>query len=253
MAALEALPQRHPAHAVGDALRARAVALGLDRPGAPARCSHSCPGTRTTPSRRSSARSWEATSSIDSSTSSIASTSRDDLGRRRAGRADLQDPAALGLDHRLAHAGVELARGLLVGGGAEPLPRGEVALVDALPDERRHPVHVVDVELVERLEPGLRRLLEQRGAGEGVVHRVRRRARRAGARSTAATAPGSAGCRPSTVKAISSSTSRCGVSTGMMNAAARVTTPRMPAHPSRNVYAGGGAWPVESGPGRTSR
>ena len=38
-----------------------------------------------------------------------------------------------------------------------------------------------------------------------------------------------------TVNAISSSTSRCGVSSGMTNAAARVTTPRIPAQPSMKV------------------
>ncbi len=38
-----------------------------------------------------------------------------------------------------------------------------------------------------------------------------------------------------TVNAISSSTSRCGVSSGMTNAAASVTTPRMPAQPSMKV------------------
>ena len=38
-----------------------------------------------------------------------------------------------------------------------------------------------------------------------------------------------------TENAISSSTSRCGVSSGMTNAAARVTTPRIPAQPSMKV------------------
>ena len=57
-----------------------------------------------------------------------------------------------------------------------------------------------------------------------------------------------------TVNAISSSTSRCSVSSGMMNAAASVTTPRMPAQPTRNVYVHGGCLPVAgSGPGRTRR
>ena len=57
-----------------------------------------------------------------------------------------------------------------------------------------------------------------------------------------------------TVKAISSSTSRYSVSTGMTNAAASVTTPRMPAQPSMNVEVHGGRSPVTgSGPGRTMR
>ncbi len=38
-----------------------------------------------------------------------------------------------------------------------------------------------------------------------------------------------------TVNAMSSSTSRCGVSSGITNAAASVTTPRMPAQPRMNV------------------
>ena len=46
-----------------------------------------------------------------------------------------------------------------------------------------------------------------------------------------------------TVNAISSSTSRSGVSAGMMNAAARVTTPRIPAQPSRKVKVSGGFLP----------
>ena len=57
-----------------------------------------------------------------------------------------------------------------------------------------------------------------------------------------------------TVNAISSSTSRYGVSAGITNAAASVTTPRIPAQPSRNVNVAGGTWPVVgSGPGRISR
>ena len=42
-----------------------------------------------------------------------------------------------------------------------------------------------------------------------------------------------------TVKATSSSTSRCGASSGMTNAAASVTTPRMPAQPMRKVHDAG--------------
>ena len=57
-----------------------------------------------------------------------------------------------------------------------------------------------------------------------------------------------------TVNAMSSSTSRCGVSSGIRNAAASVTTPRMPAQPRMSVNVHGGRLPVTgSGPGRTSR
>ena len=57
-----------------------------------------------------------------------------------------------------------------------------------------------------------------------------------------------------TVKAMSSSTSRCGVSSGIRNAAASVTTPRMPAQPRMSVNVQGGRIPVlGSGPGRTNR
>ncbi len=57
-----------------------------------------------------------------------------------------------------------------------------------------------------------------------------------------------------TVNAISSSTSRYGVSGGITNAAASVTTPRIPAQPRSNVYVAGGRRPLSgSGPGRTSR
>ena len=57
-----------------------------------------------------------------------------------------------------------------------------------------------------------------------------------------------------TVNAISSRISRWGVSCGITNAAARVTTPRIPAQPSTNVYVHGGRFPVSgSGPGRISR
>ena len=57
-----------------------------------------------------------------------------------------------------------------------------------------------------------------------------------------------------TLNAISSSTSRYGVPSGITNAAASVTTPRMPAQPSRKVYVHGGVLPVSpSGAGLTSR
>ena len=55
-----------------------------------------------------------------------------------------------------------------------------------------------------------------------------------------------------TVNAAISSTSMCSVVSGMANAAASVTTPRIPAQPSRNVAAHDGEW--SSGPRRrTSR
>ena len=57
-----------------------------------------------------------------------------------------------------------------------------------------------------------------------------------------------------TVNAISSRTSRCSKSAGMMYAAASVTTPRMPAQPTRKVCRHEGTSPVSgSGPGRISR
>ncbi len=57
-----------------------------------------------------------------------------------------------------------------------------------------------------------------------------------------------------TVKAISSSTSRYGAFSGITNAAASVTTPRMPAQPSMTVNFGDGSLPVVgSALGRISR
>ena len=52
---------------------------------------------------------------------------------------------------------------------------------------------------------------------------------------------------------MSSSTSWWGKSSGIAKAAARVTTPRMPAQPSTKVYDGGGRCPDASGRGRTRR
>lgn len=53
----------------------------------------------------------------------------DHVGGDGAATSDLQHPLAFGLDHGDPDPGVELARSLLVGDGAEPLPGGEVALV----------------------------------------------------------------------------------------------------------------------------
>ncbi len=96
----------------------------------------------------------------------------DHLGRHLAGGADLQHPAPLRVDHRQPDPGVELARRLLVGGRAEPLPGGEVALLHALLDQADDVVRVVVLEALELFVPGLRGLLEQGGPGQRVVHRV---------------------------------------------------------------------------------
>ena len=85
--------------------------------------------------------------------------------------ADLHDPVALGVDHQLAPARVEVARGLLVA-GAEALPGGVVASQHPVADLLADAVRVVLLELVELGEPGLPRLVQQVGPGQGVGRRV---------------------------------------------------------------------------------
>ena len=68
------------------------------------------PGRRTAFTSRSSSWPWWACSSIDSSTSSIDEHLADHLGGDRAVAADLQHPAALGVDHRPPGPGVQLGR-----------------------------------------------------------------------------------------------------------------------------------------------
>ena len=116
---------------------------------------------------------------------------------------------ALGLDHREPDPGVEVARRLLVGGRAEPLPGGEVALVEPLPDQVDDALRVVVLQLLELVQRGLGRLLEQGGAGQRVVERVRARARRSRRASHGSVRPWMKSVPATTVNAISSSTSRC--------------------------------------------
>ena len=173
VAALQAAAQRHPPRALDHAGLAERRGVLVDR-GVP----HPGPRTsdpnrlRTWFSRWMSSRSALATSSIDSSTSSIASTSATTSDGTVPGLPDLEDPRPLGVDHRAPDPAVEVARRLLVGGGGQPLPGGEVPLVDPLPDQVDDAVRVLELHLVEGLEAGLGRLLEQGGAGQRVVERV---------------------------------------------------------------------------------
>ena len=120
----------------------------------------------------SSARLACAMSIIDSSTSSIASTSlTTSLATWPASRTS-STRAAFGVEHRQPDARVQLAGRLRVGLRAQPLPRGEVALLDALLDQRDDALLVVVLHVLEHLVAGLGRLLEERGAGQCVLHRV---------------------------------------------------------------------------------
>ncbi len=121
----------------------------------------------------------------------------DHLGGDGAGLADLQDPPPLGLDHLHPDPVVERGRRLLVLGGAEPLPGREVALVEPLPDQVDDAglVVVLDAARAPR-SAGLGRLLEQGRAGQRVVERVRAGHLQPAREPPAASAPGSAACRP---------------------------------------------------------
>ena len=98
----------------------------------------------------------------------------DDVAGHRAGAADLQHPLPLGGDHGQPDAGVDVAGRLLPGRGRQPLPGGEVAVLDALPDLVEDAVRVVGLHVLELLEAGLGGLLEHRGPGQRVVQRVGR-------------------------------------------------------------------------------
>ena len=203
---------------------------------------------------RISSRSSRLMSSIDSSTSSIASTSLITSLATWPELPDLQHPGPLGRDHLDAHPGVELAGRLLVGDGAEPLPRREVALLDALLQQGEDADAVVVLELLELLEAGLRRLLEHGRAGERVLERVGGRhpqpAREP--RQREALDEQRAGHHRERDQQQHLAVRRIG--SGITNAAARVTTPRMPAQPSTTVNFSDGSLPVVgSALGRISR
>ena len=87
-------------------------------------------------------------SSIDSSTSSIASTSSMTSCGHGAGAADLQDPAALDVDHLPPPPVVGLA-GVLLPLRADALPGGEVAATHPVADGRGDVVRVVGGQLVQ--------------------------------------------------------------------------------------------------------
>ena len=202
VAALEALAQvtqwcpswRQRRRAGGPARRAgmlEVVAVARDRSVSPA-----------------SARSSVAMSSIDSSTSSMASTSAT-TSERPCPRRGLEHPRTLGLAS--ARAAARRGRSATRSETAEPFPGG-VALVEPLPDQ-------VDDALRRRSrapragQPGLRGLLEQGGASQRVLRRIGRRTRSRRA-SQGSDIPWRNRVPATTANAISSSTSRCGCPPG---------------------------------------
>ena len=215
VAALEALAQGHPVvplarQSLADRVRPRSRRRGSARGRRRSRPVR----RRTTAAVRSSSRLCALMSSIDSSTSSSASTSATTSEATVPDVADLEHPGPLRLDHRQPDPGVELARRLLVGHGAEPLPGGEVALVEPLPDQVDDAVGVVVLELVERgaARPWTPAAAAWRGPGRPRPGRgPARRSRRA---SQGSDMPWMNSVPATTVNAISSSTSRCGCPRG---------------------------------------
>ena len=111
VAAVEALAQRDPGRARRAGTRRTRGRLAVSTAGLSSRWSQVSPVRRTRPSRlRISSRLCWLMSSIDSSTSSIASTSLMTSLATCPELADLQHPLALGIDHLQPHPGVELAR-----------------------------------------------------------------------------------------------------------------------------------------------
>ena len=113
-------------------------------------------------------------------------------------------------------------------------------------------MRVVVLELVEPGEPGLRRLLEQGRAGQRVSGGVGRGdvepAGEPGQRQPWPEQRAGHGRERDQQQDLA-----VGGSSGITNAAARVTTPRMPAQPRMNVYDAGGVRPVAGRAGADER
>ena len=171
-------------------------------------------------------------------------SSRASTPRCRASRAPARRPrgrpcrccgspghAPFGVDHQLAAPGVDLARRLL-DARADPLPGRVVASPDPVTDRVADVVRVLLLEQVELSQTGLGGLVQQVGARQRVGRRVGRGHPQPPGQPRQGQALDEQGAGGDGERDQQEYVAMRGVP-GMTKAAARVTTPRIPAQPSR--------------------